>query len=171
MLFVGGMNTIGIDVGGTNLRSGLVDSNGQIIELKKVSTPQGSTNNAQSVLNQLAQMITELQGLSTEPILGIGLGWPGPVDRKSGVIHLSPNLAGFDNFPISQKLSEMTSLKCLVDNDAKCAGLGEWRFGAAKNLNNFVVMTFGTGIGGVVFSEGNLVYGKTGGAGEIGHMT
>lgn len=159
---------IGVDVGGTNLRVGLVRAGGEIAVLKKEST---EALHPEKLLNQLEKMIRGLLAEADQEVCSIGIGWPGPVDHERKLIRQTPNIKGFDDFPIGKELEARLSLPIHLDNDAKCAGLAEFRFGAAKGLTDFVLLTFGTGIGGVIFSNGKLHYGKSGGGGEIGHMT
>jgi glucokinase len=104
-------------------------------------------------------------------VLGIGIGSPGPLSRERKMIFQTPNLPGFDQFPLGKKVEELTGLKVFFDNDAKCAAIGEKVFGAAKTFKHFVLMTFGTGIGGGVFCDGKMIYGKSDGACEVGHLT
>ncbi|MCE3009631.1 MAG: ROK family protein [Proteobacteria bacterium] len=160
-------NTIGIDIGGTNLRFALVDHLGSLIAQTKVPTPKDN----EALLTLLASHARNLVLKSPISVGGIGVGWPGPVDRKLGKIIKAPNITGLEHFPLTSFLSKELGLPCFLENDAKCAALGEKAYGAAKEYKHFVLLTFGTGIGGAIYIDDNLYYGKTGGAGEIGHMT
>ena len=98
------------------------------------------------------------------------MGWPGAVDRIRGVVLETPNISGFKDFPLKEVLSKKLNTQVQIENDAKCAGLAEKHFGQAKTFKDFLLLTFGTGIGGVIFANNQLVYGNNGFAGEIGHM-
>ena len=102
-----------------------------------------------------------------EQFIGIGMGAPGPI--TDGVIKTAVNI-GWENYPLKQKLEETFSLPAYVTNDANCAALGELWHGAGKGLENIVCITLGTGVGGGIIIEGNIVSGITGGAGELGHI-
>jgi glucokinase len=159
---------IGIDVGGTNLRAGLIDQSGQVLEFEKRPTP---TLSRQAFLDELCQMIESLREKSKTPILGIGVGWPGPVNSRTGRIFETPNISDFNDFAMVDFLKEKIGLPIFLENDAKCAGLAERSFGNARSFKDFILLTFGTGIGGVIFTDGKILRGKSGLAGEIGHMT
>lgn len=159
---------VGVDVGGTNLRAGLVDSDGLVLHYEKRPTP---TNSTESFFDSLTDLISSLEKIAPAPLEGIGVGWPGPVNSKSGWIFETPNIPLFKNFEFVKTLQNQLQLPCRIENDAKCAGLAEKSFGQAQNLSDFILLTFGTGIGGVVFSGGEMLRGKSGLAGEMGHMT
>jgi glucokinase len=109
-------------------------------------------------------------GLSDESFLGIGLGSPGPLDRKSGTVIETPNL-GWRNFPLRDLISNAIGLEAELDNDANAATLGEWWQGAGRGVRSLVGVTLGTGIGGGLILDGELYHGVSDAAAEIGHMT
>jgi len=160
---------IGIDLGGTNVRAALVDQNGTILAESKRKTLV--VNGPEACVQSMVQMIAELKALSPEKIFGVGIGSPGPLSRHERMIFQTPNLPGFDGFPLGTRVEELSGLPVLLDNDAKCATYGEGLFGVAKGMDNFVLLTFGTGIGGGVINNSQMIYGKSDGACEIGHMT
>lgn len=161
--------SLGIDVGGTNLRMGLVSSHGEVVYHHKQST---LSTDAKAFLAQMEEQISFVKSQSPEVFHQVGIGWPGPVDRQTKKIQSTPNITGFSDFDLVGYLQKkFPNFEFQIENDAKCAGLAEQKFGAGKNLSDFVLLTFGTGIGGVIFSNGKLVYGQSGGAGEIGHNT
>lgn len=166
------MITMGVDVGGTNLRVGAVKSDGQLLFSFKAPTPSdGSPESLVKVLIELVQQVrTQVQVEYNETLTGVGLGWPGVVKKNEGVVLQTPNIRGFDQYPLKEKLEAALNLQCEIDNDAKCAGFAEKYFGAAKNFQNFILLTFGTGIGGAIFANSQLLRGHSGLAGEIGHM-
>ena len=160
---------VGIDLGGTNLRAALVDSTGKILASDRCKTPV--KEGPEATVQAMKTLIAEVSSADSLKIKGVGIGSPGPLSRSGKKIFQTPNLPGFDSFPIGERLEEITGLKVSIDNDAKCATYGEARFGVAKDTKDFILLTFGTGIGGGVFSNGKMIYGKSDGACEIGHMT
>jgi len=109
-------------------------------------------------------------GAKHEQFIGVGVGAPGPLDRKRGVVLIAPNL-GWRNLPLRDLIQERVGLTATLDNDANCATLGEWWTGAAKGAENVVGITIGTGIGGGLILNGRLYHGASDMAGEIGHTT
>jgi glucokinase len=166
------MISMGVDVGGTNLRVGAVSSKGELLFSFKESTPaQASPEVFIQVLCGLVQQVqSQVQEKYQEPLVGLGLGWPGVVRKKEGVVLETPNIKGFKHFPLKAELEKLLKIPCEIENDANCAGLAEKRFGAAQNFENFLLLTFGTGIGGAIFANSHLLRGHSGLAGEIGHM-
>lgn len=162
------MISMGIDVGGTNLRVGAVNETGEVLLSFREPTPQGST--PEFLVERILQLFQKVQSQLTEPIQGMGLGWPGAVNRIAGTVLETPNIKGFKDFPLQHELQSRLKISTEIENDAKCAGLAEKRFGVAKPFHDFLLLTFGTGIGGVIFSNSQLVQGRSGLAGEIGHF-
>jgi glucokinase len=150
----------GIDVGGTKFLGVVLDDNGTVIDEAKVPTPKGPD----AIVEGLAALAHRLAPFDT-----IGLGVPGLVTRD-GVIRASPNLVDIADFRVGERLSAAIGHHVEVDNDATCATVAEWKFGAARGLDDFVMVTLGTGIGGGAVAGGRLVRGTNGFAGEIGHM-
>ena len=144
-----GNYVIGIDLGGTNLKAGLVDRDGKIHHRLSIRTD----NNAdpQTISNQIFELIVKVgAGLKHAPtnIIGIGLGSPGLVDKKGETILFSPNLPLWRNIPIKRMVSERFSVPCVLENDANAAAWGEKWVGAGKEADSLVMLTLGTGIGG-----------------------
>jgi glucokinase len=165
---------LGIDIGGTNLVVGSVAEDGS--ELRALgSEPTHAEAGQRDVLDRLItlaqrtieQTRRELPGVE---ILGVGVGAPGPLDTKSGIVLLTPNL-GWVNLPLRQIIHERLGLPAELDNDANCAVLGEWWMGAARGTRNAIGITIGTGIGGGIIVDGKLFHGASDCAGEIGHTT
>ena len=169
-----GNYVIGIDLGGTNLRTGLVDRNGKIHHRLSIKTE----NNAdpQTISNQIFYLIDEIinvgAGLKPAPpnIIGVGLGSPGLVDKKGETILFSPNLPLWRNIPIRRMVSERFSVPCVLENDANAAAWGEKWVGAGKEADSLVMLTLGTGIGGGIIINNKLWRGVNNVAAEIGHM-
>lgn len=162
------MIALGIDVGGTNLRVGAVNFNGELILSFRESTPQGAS--PEILIETIFALYKKVQAQISEPVVGLGLGWPGAVNRHEGLVLQTPNILGFKDFPLQKALEEKLKIPTRIENDAKCAGLAEKKFGAAQNFKDFILLTFGTGIGGVIFTNSQLVQGRSGIAGEMGHM-
>jgi len=161
----------GVDLGGTNLRVALVSQEGKILSERRARTPieEGPVATAE-LMNRLAR--DQLApSLANHRVLGIGVGSPGPLSRAEKTIFQTPNLPGFDNFPLGKRVEELLGMPLWLDNDAKCATFGEAKFGAARGKRNVILLTFGTGIGGGVLADGRMIYGKSDGACELGHLT
>ena len=161
---------VGIDLGGTNIVVGTVAEDGSEL-LGLVSEPTMSQQGADAVLGRIVKLarasMAEARG---KEIAGVGIGSPGPLNTKTGIVLLTPNL-GWTNFPLRDVIAERTRLPVRIDNDANCATLGEWWLGAARGANNVIGMTIGTGIGGGIILGGRLYHGSSDVAGEIGHAT
>jgi len=165
---------VGIDIGGTNLVVGCVAEDGSRLE-GLVSRPTLSPEGADKVMERLAGQIRdsmERTGTadSAASFVGAGVGCPGPLDRLTGTVLLTPNL-GWHNYPVRQKLSQTLKLPTAIDNDANCAVLGEWWQGAARGTRHALGVTLGTGIGGGIIADGALYHGYGDSAGELGHTT
>lgn len=162
---------IGIDVGGTNVKIALVDGEGKIIYSNSV--PTYAQMGYEYTVNNIKQAIRDLMketNTDAKEIEGIGFDFPGQVDYKTGVVKLAPNIPGWVNVPIAQMIEEEFNIPTRIDNDVRCAALGELKFGAGKGCENFVCITVGTGIGSGLVINGQLVRGATNAAGEIGHI-
>ncbi|MFZ9384036.1 MAG: ROK family protein [Ilumatobacteraceae bacterium] len=159
---------LGIDVGGTKCLALAVDDEGNVLDRERVSTPRGD----RLIEDALVALIETLSVRSGTPISQwrtIGLGVPGLISRD-GVIVSSPNLPDVENFAVRARLESRLGRSVLVDNDANCAARAEWRAGAARGHDDVLVVTLGTGIGGGIVSEGRVLRGWNGFAGEIGHV-
>jgi glucokinase len=165
---------LGIDIGGTNLVVGSVAEDGTVLRALG-SEPTLAEAGQSDVLDRLIalakrtieQTKREVPGAT---IVGVGVGAPGPLDTKSGIVLLTPNL-GWVNLPLRQIIHDRLGLKAALDNDANCAVLGEWWMGAARGTRNAIGITIGTGIGGGIIIDGKLFHGASDCAGEIGHTT
>jgi len=159
--------TLGVDLGGTKVNVGLVDSNGKLLFVHKSLI--GASKEPENVFNEI---VTDVNVCLTETGLdanAIGIGVAAQVNNE-GVVIGSPNL-GWRNFPLKKKMEKKLGLPVLVTNDVRAATWGEWRYGVGKEVNNLVVLFIGTGVGGGVISEGNILTGCTNSGGELGHMT
>ena len=162
---------IGIDLGGTNVRTLLVDENGKSYSEVKDATEREKGPDAvyEKIAGQIESLDTSICG-GLEGVEGIGIGVPGPVDTVNGVMIMATNLPGFENYPICQKLQARFNLPTFIDNDANVAGLAEALLGAGKGYPIVYYTTISTGIGGALIVDGKLVSGGRGHAGEIGNI-
>lgn len=165
------MYKIGIDLGGTNIAIGIVDSENNIV--KKGSVPTGSGREPDLIIRDMAELCKNL--LAEAEILicqieYIGVACPGSVDPQKGIFLYAPNLRMVD-YPIAQKLKEyFPDKRILVENDANAAAMGEALVGTGKGVNTFVMVTLGTGVGAGIIIDGKIYGGSNYAAGELGHM-
>lgn len=160
---------MGVDIGGTNIRLGIVDDKGKILYRKRFPTlkEQGKDE----VITRLLKAIADVKKNSKYPIRRIGIGCPGPLDSRKGIVLSPPNLPGWNKVPLKNIVQKRFNLPVVLENDANCFALGEkWR-GAAKGCKDMVCLTLGTGIGGAIILNGALYTGKDGFGGELGHMS
>jgi glucokinase len=165
---------IGIDIGGTNLVVGTLAEDGSVMYALE-SEPTHAESGADDVISRLLRLTRQvmdrtLAGYPGATFLGVGVGAPGPLDTKSGVVLLTPNL-GWVNMPLRDRIASGLGLPTALDNDANCAVLGEWWRGAARGARHAIGITIGTGIGGGLIVDGRLLHGASDCAGEIGHAT
>lgn len=162
---------IGIDLGGTNLKAALLDLNYRIrdkdiLDTRKFPKPEELI----FAISFLIGRIISKNNFTKSDILGIGLGLPGPIDSKNGIVHFFPNIPGFKEVKLKRILERKLKLPVFIDNDAKLMCLAEYKFGAAKGSRNALCLTLGTGVGGGLIIEGELYRGLDNASGEIGHM-
>lgn len=160
---------VGVDLGGTKIYTALVDLDGNMV--KEITVKTEAHRGDKAVLDKLISTIdTVLEGVDINEVKAIGVGSPGPLDVKKGLIVYTPNLP-FKNFNIVQPIKEKYNIPTYLDNDANAATLGEFMFGAGKGSTNMVYVTVSTGIGGGAIINGSLFRGSTANALEIGHTT
>ena len=167
---------VGVDLGGTAIKVGVVPyDGGKVLGMR--SMPTNSDHGAKFVVDRMVEMIrgsmqdaAREESIPEDGFIGIGLGSPGPLDRKTGTVIETPNL-GWRNFPLRDLISNSTGLEAELDNDANCATIGEWWMGAGQGVNTLVGVTLGTGIGGGIVLDGRVFHGVADVAGEVGHMT
>ncbi|KKI92406.1 glucose kinase [Bacillus sp. SA1-12] len=157
---------IGIDLGGTNLRVALVNKQGEIVQICK--SPTEAEKGYHYTIDKMLNMIKEVS--NSNRICGIGIGAPGPLDYKTGVILSPPNLPGWKNVNLVQIVKEHTDVEVCLNNDANVAGLAEAIVGSGANYESVFYMTVSTGIGGAFVINKQLFNGAKGYAGEIGNM-
>ena len=162
---------IGVDVGGTNVKIALVDKEGSIVYSN--TTPTRTEMGYEYTISNIKQAIIDLMKetkTDKTTIEGIGFGFPGQIDCDAGVVRVSPNIPGWVNVPIAKIIEKEFGIPTKVDNDVRCAALGELAFGAGKGCKNLICITVGTGIGSGLIINGKLVRGADNAAGEIGHI-
>lgn len=161
---------VGIDLGGTFIKGGIVDDLGNIIYSDKIPTEsEGGADKVAANIAKLTRIVMEKVGLGKDDVEGIGMGVPGMIDSKAGNVIYSNNLRWKD-FRIGEKVQELTGLNVKIANDANVAALGEVKFGAAKDYENVVMLTLGTGVGGGIVVDGRLLEGNKSAGAELGHM-
>jgi glucokinase len=160
---------LGIDVGGTNLVAGVLAEDGSEIH-GVVSEPTLAAQGADPVIGRIVKLAKAAIRESGKKVEGVGIGSPGPLDTKKGIVLLTPNL-GWTNMPLRDRVSEGLGLPATLDNDANCAIFGEWWRGAARGGRYVIGLTLGTGIGGGIVIDGKIYHGVTDAAGEFGHVT
>ena len=158
---------IGVDIGGTKISVTLGNSRGKILAKKLIPTPTG--RKTRRGIEHLADSLAELKRRSRKKILGIGVGIPGPIDPRKGIVQRSPHMGGWGGIPLKAFLEKRLKLPVFITNDANAAALGEKVFGQGRGAQNFVYVTVSTGIGSGVILNGKLFLGASFGAGEVGH--
>jgi glucokinase len=169
---------VGVDLGGQNVRAAVVNRDEKIVGHAR--GPSDAKKGVAQVIRRTVAVVNEAivsAGLTREQVAAVGLAVPGHIDPRTGVIHWSPNFGEetdgkfeiFLEVPFAGPVSESLGLACFAGNDANVAALGEFRYGAGREVDDLVMFTLGTGIGGGVVSGGRLVTGSTGGAVELGH--
>ena len=162
--------SIGLDLGGTNLRAAAFDRSGA--KLGEISKETNFRGGREAVLGDIVAAIEALRGLhGAAGLVGIGVGIPGFIRIKEGIITNSPNLPYMENFPVRDEIGHRLKTAVILENDANAAALGEKWMGAGREVDDLVLLTLGTGIGGGIISGGRVLRGFVGMAGELGHIT
>jgi len=162
---------IGVDVGGTNVRMGIITPEGKVLE-----RVQYSIDISKKGLALLEELVSNLNGLiekglkQSKELIGIGIGIAGAIDMKRGTIEESPNIKDLKGFAIRDFFKERISYPITIENDANAFTLGEGWGGAARGCKHYCGITLGTGVGGGIVVEGKILHGTEGMAGEVGHM-
>jgi glucokinase len=163
--------SIGVDLGGTNLRIAAVSADGQLLE--KVTLGTKVALGRDHVISEMCDAIQRLsaQYKETGKLLGAGIGVPGIIDMQTGMLRKSANLPGWEEYPVRAEIERRLKARVVLDNDANVAALGEQWLGAARGVPNMAVVTLGTGIGGGIVLNGKIWHGMNGMSGEFGHIT
>jgi glucokinase len=164
----------GIDLGGTNIAVGLLDHRGRLVA--KGGQPTRARQGMKKVAVRMAESLLLLlkeKGISKSKVRGVGIGSPGPLHTRKGIILQAPNLPGATNFPLRKAIAARTGLKTLLENDANAAAYGELMAGAGKGaaVRNMLMLTLGTGVGGAIILDRRLYHGGDTAAGELGHVS
>ncbi len=161
---------VGVDLGGTLIRSVLTDLSGE-----KIARAQRLTNADQGPEAVIERILYTIEDVfpddGAEQVIGIGVGVPGPVDPASGTLYDPPNLPGWEAVTLPPYIGDAFGVPAFISNDANVAALGEYRFGAGQGVQDFVYITVSTGIGSGIISGGRVLNGARGFAGEAGHQT
>lgn len=165
------MYRVGIDLGGTNIKAGIVNEKNEILIQDLV--PTLTERPYQEVLKDMADLVLELAkrlSIDVKEMEGIGIGSPGTIDAEKGIVVYSNNF-GWENVPVAQELGRYFTCPIRISNDANCATLGECKAGAAVETRNVVLLTLGTGVGGGVVLDGKIFEGAHAGGVELGHTS
>ena len=163
--------SIGVDLGGTNLRVAAVDDQACLLEKVTLGTQVdlGRDRVIDDMCHAIRSLSEKYDGRSS--LQGIGIGVPGIIDMRTGMLRESPNLPGWADYPVRAEIERRLGTRVILENDAKSAALGEKWLGAARDVDDMAMLTLGTGVGGGLVLGGRIWRGMTGMAGEFGHMT
>ncbi len=161
---------VGIDVGGTDIKAGLIGDDGSVAA--KAVRPTHSERGVDAVLSDMASLAVEViagSGIARSAVVGLGIGAPGPLSPSKGVIFEAANLVGFKDVPVRDELARRTGLPANLDNDANAATYGEYWIGAGRDVRDMVLFTLGTGVGSGIIIDDRLLRGHFENAAELGH--
>lgn len=168
--------TVGVDLGGTSIRVGLYDGAMRLLDSCSMPTrvsegPQAAVEEMRAAIRMLVAGGQNGDGRAPLEPLGVGIGSPGPINLRTGVLGLLPNLHGWENFPLRDALAQATGLPVILESDANAAAIAEWKLGAgqATGLNSMAMLTLGTGVGSGLILDGEVWHGMFGMGGEVGH--
>lgn len=162
---------IGIDLGGTNIKSAIFNTEFQTICER--SDPTEAAKGPTHVMSKIIEIIQEmmsLEGIDQSSIKCMGMGIPGLLNPDEGISLFSPNFPDWENIHVVNEMKRYFDFPVFIDNDVRVNMYGEWRFGAGAGYKNLVMITLGTGLGSGIINDGKVLYGTTSSAGEIGHM-
>jgi glucokinase len=162
------MISIGIDLGGTNIKAAIVDKKNGLID--HISIPTEAEQGKTHVFDRIATAVEMLREKKNITPMGVGMGLPGMVSLDRQTVKNPPNLPGWKSENVAEEVKKRTGLRCVIENDANLAALGSARFGVGTDLDHFIMITLGTGVGGGIIYNNKLYRGTTGAAGELGHV-
>lgn len=162
------MISIGIDLGGTNIKSAVIDREKGI--LSKYSVPTQADGGPHAVLDRIAEAVDNAVHEASGNPIGIGIGSPGIISMDRTTVSHPPNLPGWEVINVNEEIEKRTGLEAIVENDANLMALGSSRYGAGKDMDSLIMLTLGTGVGGGIIYHRELYRGVTGGAAELGHV-
>ena len=161
---------IGIDIGGTYIKGGIIKYDGTLVASDKMPTyAENGVNDLVEIISRLVDSLIKQTGIKRKEIIGVGMGSAGAVDRARGEVCFAANL-GIQKVPLAAMVEEKTGFRVKIANDANCACVGEWKFGGGKEYSDIILVTLGTGVGGGIIIGNQLFEGNCGAGGEIGHM-
>jgi glucokinase len=158
------MHAIGIDIGGTKIAGALVDADGQIVLEERVPSPAGDP---EAMVDAVVGLIERLS--ANHEVIGAGVAAAGFIDAEQSTIIYAPNIS-WRNEPFKAKLEAKLSIPVIIENDANAAGWAEFRYGAGRGYKHMIMLTIGTGVGGAVIADSQMLRGGFGIAGELGHI-
>jgi glucokinase len=162
--------SIGVDLGGTNLRAAALDESGKMLD--KIAESTAVLAGREALLSAIVASIEDLRArLAGHKLAGVGIGVPGFILIEKGLVVGSNNLPYLENYPIRDEIEQRLGTKVILENDANAAALGEKWMGAGRDVDDLVLLTLGTGIGGGIIIGGRVLHGHLGMAGELGHLT
>jgi len=162
------MVSIGVDLGGTNVKLALVDKKKGFVST--TSFPTRAELGKKQIFDSISEEIKELIQKEKAKPVGIGMGVPGMVSLDRRTVKNPPNLPGWEVEDVAGEIERRVGLRCVIDNDANLAALGSARFGVGSHLDSFIMITLGTGVGGGIIFQNKIYRGTTGSAGELGHV-
>jgi len=162
----GGALTIGLDVGGTKIAGGLVDRAGTVVHTSRVETPDTTT---ESIVSAIVDLTRELRAVGGEQVAAVGIAAAGYIDAARSTVLFAPNLV-WRNTPLRELVASQIGLPVVVENDANAAAWGEFVFGTGRDVEDMLMVTVGTGLGGGIVASGHLYRGAFGIGGEVGHI-
>ena len=167
-----GKFVVGIDIGGTNIKLGLISLSGHVAYRTSFVT-KGFVRDKADLIKVLTDRIKEIiagNKAVKKDIIGIGIGLPGIINSSQGIVSTLVNIPGWKNVPLKKIIEKKLGLNTFIDNDVNLMALGEWKYGAGNGLDNIVCLTLGTGVGGGLIINGQLYRGPSFSAGELGHI-
>jgi len=161
--------SVGIDLGGTNLRAAAIDRDGNLLD--SISGATDLSEGRDPVIDDMVEAIRTLRDRRSGRFAGAGIGVPGFIELERGFIVGSNNLVALENFPLRDEIEKRLGAPIILENDANAAAMGEKWMGAGREVSHLVLLTLGTGIGGGIIHHGRVLHGAQGMAGELGHIT
>ena len=163
--------SIGVDLGGTNLRIAAVNDEGRIVD--SIASDTQCARGRDMVISDMCAAVRSLASKlqASMNLVGIGIGVPGIIDMQTGMLRESPNLPGWNDYPVREEIEARLRTRVVLENDANAAALGEFWIGAGRDVDNMCMLTLGTGVGGGIVWQEKIWHGTTGMAGELGHLT
>jgi glucokinase len=164
-----GQSVVAIDLGGTQIRAGLITAGLNVDHRRAVATRD--EDGVEAVIDRMCALVDDVLHAAPGAPVGIGISAPGPLDPWRGIVTSPPNLAHWVDVPLAERVEQATGLRTFLERDTNVAVGAEWRYGAARNARNAIYITVSTGIGGGLIIDGRAAFGSDGTAGEVGHLT